>query len=1102
MKIAPHLFIGLGGCGSQIVNEIARKLKRRKNEYDRYRNLVHFFAFDTDMGELKKCEAVDQWVPISQFDKRQFVEHAFGMRGSDEDELFTSWWPEYYQPRATTGAGAGQIRIESRLSVYRTLKALPQYITAVRNAVRRAYDAGERFRDVDKQPMVHIYASLAGGTGSGSFLTMAYLMRDIMLPHQNPIVVGSFVLPGVFNGMGLPSQQLDKIMANGYAALMELEYLQGASDTPAGKIRFQYDPNAKEPILVTHGPFNQVYLVDDVGKLSAVLSDPREVYPHIADAAYTQIFTDIIERDRSTADNDEREIAVSDEQHYTKRYGSFGLSALVLPDTDILEYIGHRFAADAISQAFALTDDDAPDSPQARNALSPEQREQVFVRELMGMSRLPGHMGKFYSQVVQWVDGGGEAGSGKRAEFLRKLEGQLERFDEVLRQLPRISEEWLQEFEDEPDEVRLQLNRRLEAWKEGVIKAKEDILAEARMLASELAGSNYEHSLGKLTDGVGALRVRYLLIQLEASLRQQQATSDTALRTARGRIDGWEERFIKFIGALESSAPKTIMERFTGNDYYDEVRDFVDWYNQNLFQPQTAALRADAELELIDALLEGLGERRERLAGLFGQLNAIRHELLERCNALLTHGVSRKEGGKSQEHVLDVEVYQDHLDPDHQRLWNVVYKLRKRPDMFDPEEIARAISDAESNAKGRRHVREAVVNALVALGRDKFRVAIVGEYDPRSLDEMGLEMRKSLEEGARMSWAWQKLRDRFSTIEDVPEDDFHTAMEEVSEARVDEYIRDNLAHAARKCAPFWNLSEAATRIEPKRYITVFDDYLKDDWLRRHLTSVSGFGIPEGNLLRTGDPKRLVFYWNEMGVPIYRVTSVNEYGHRYEFVKADELRRGPIYAKDQLRYTSNREAWLERVTASEGHRAPDIPLHIERDWEGAPDANRRLFPVTMEAVQEGRAKIAWEKAREQQKSAVRQAKKSANLAEIRAFALCRALGYIANVPEDGFVWGLPELQRPEDRLLGKFLDEAREGFSKTRDKVMAFAMKKLDARIDELATCRDPAMIEDAIKPHIDSLEVALLNAGPRESAVLEEEIAVLEEELKKLLAKA
>jgi hypothetical protein len=195
MKIAPHLFIGLGGCGSQIVNEIARKLRRRGDAYERYRNLVHFFAFDTDMGELKRCDAVDQWVPISQFDKREFVEHAFGQRGAPEDELFTSWWPEYYQPRATTGAGAGQIRIESRLSVYRTLKAMPQYLTALRNAVRQCYDTSERWRDTDKSPMVHIYASLAGGTGSGAFLTVAYLIRDLVANHQNPIVVGTFVLP-------------------------------------------------------------------------------------------------------------------------------------------------------------------------------------------------------------------------------------------------------------------------------------------------------------------------------------------------------------------------------------------------------------------------------------------------------------------------------------------------------------------------------------------------------------------------------------------------------------------------------------------------------------------------------------------------------------------------------------------------------------------------------------------------------------------------------------------------------------------------------------------------------------------------------------------
>jgi cell division GTPase FtsZ len=68
MKIPPHLFIGLGGCGSKIVNEIARKLKRRSDEYARYKDLIHFFAFDTDQHELKQATSVDVRVPISNFE--------------------------------------------------------------------------------------------------------------------------------------------------------------------------------------------------------------------------------------------------------------------------------------------------------------------------------------------------------------------------------------------------------------------------------------------------------------------------------------------------------------------------------------------------------------------------------------------------------------------------------------------------------------------------------------------------------------------------------------------------------------------------------------------------------------------------------------------------------------------------------------------------------------------------------------------------------------------------------------------------------------------------------------------------------------------------
>ena len=202
--------------------------------------------------------------------------------------------------------------------------------------------------------------------------------------------------------------------------------------------------------------------------------------------------------------------------------------------------------AEAIAKAFALNDDDLQGPNRGRDALSPEQREQHFVRELQTMSRLSGETGRFYSAALEFVDGGGEGGSGAQAEFLRKMDGQLERLDAVLQQLPRITEERLEEYENEPDEVRTYLSKQLDAWKERSAKAKQEVLVEARMLARELAGADHEHSLGKLVDGTGALRKRYLYIRLESTLRERQGKADSTLREAKGRLDGWEERFRKF----------------------------------------------------------------------------------------------------------------------------------------------------------------------------------------------------------------------------------------------------------------------------------------------------------------------------------------------------------------------------------------------------------------------------------------------------------------------------------------------------------------------------------------------------------------------------
>ena len=46
-RIAPAFFIGLGGCGGAIGDELARKVKQEES-FERYQDLIHFFALDTE----------------------------------------------------------------------------------------------------------------------------------------------------------------------------------------------------------------------------------------------------------------------------------------------------------------------------------------------------------------------------------------------------------------------------------------------------------------------------------------------------------------------------------------------------------------------------------------------------------------------------------------------------------------------------------------------------------------------------------------------------------------------------------------------------------------------------------------------------------------------------------------------------------------------------------------------------------------------------------------------------------------------------------------------------------------------------------------------
>ena len=160
----------------------------------------------------------------------------------------------------------------------------------------RGPDAATRpdnpFRD-NEDRVIHalIYASVAGGTGSGGFLPMAYLLQDLIRDHSwgRPDVVATLLLPAVFTADVEQALHAD-INANGYAALKELEYVTKLGYERAFEdLEFHYHPVRPERNRIANRPFSLCYLVDKPSEISV------EKYTNaIADSAFLQVFSPIV----------------------------------------------------------------------------------------------------------------------------------------------------------------------------------------------------------------------------------------------------------------------------------------------------------------------------------------------------------------------------------------------------------------------------------------------------------------------------------------------------------------------------------------------------------------------------------------------------------------------------------------------------------------------------------------------------------------------------------------------------------------------------------------------------------------------------------------
>lgn len=208
---------------------------------------------------------------------------------------------------------------------------------------------------------VFICASLVGGTGSGTFLDVAHLIRAIFteLGAQAEFchLTGIGVLPQAFHGIIGPN-----LLPNTAAALEELNHLM-----VKGGFRARY-PDGRE-VESREAPFNLFYAIDGVDARGQTWPNIHQVAEMIADAVYLQMGSQLGRKGENAFDNLDEALVAQSPDGQGHFLGSFGKGELIFAAPEAADVCTRWFLLELLQQAWL-----APAAPvAAQSAATPLQ---------------------------------------------------------------------------------------------------------------------------------------------------------------------------------------------------------------------------------------------------------------------------------------------------------------------------------------------------------------------------------------------------------------------------------------------------------------------------------------------------------------------------------------------------------------------------------------------------------------------------------------------------------------------------------------------------------------------------------------------------------
>ena len=376
-KLKRTLYIGLGGTGFKTLLHTKRAFIETYGEVP---PMIKFLAFDSDKNQYKSYSLKSIYGDV-KFDPSESSD-IMVIQSKDKvshNRRDLSWLPERnLQAVADLENGCGMVRTNGRIAFSFNYNKSRSNIQNALNSIRNLTAVhNDKYELISNDVEVNIVFSIAGGTGSGNFLDMAYLVKDVFreqaLPETSKIV-GYMVLPDVYDAQLTFGKE--RLFPNGCGSLVDLDYM----------MHFVYDKKTPVNYLTEQrtligAPFNTIIAISNRNLNGDVVSHSDHL-SQMMSMAMVVTAGELSSGVSSTANNLERDMNSGDYDIANKRavMGTLGMSEITFRASELSALYSEKAARELAS---ALLDPGSNVNNEANTWIDTEQ-----IRENNGQDQV------------------------------------------------------------------------------------------------------------------------------------------------------------------------------------------------------------------------------------------------------------------------------------------------------------------------------------------------------------------------------------------------------------------------------------------------------------------------------------------------------------------------------------------------------------------------------------------------------------------------------------------------------------------------------------------------------------------------------------------